>query len=161
MTFSRPSFRRALALVGILFVPAALVAASYPGGPDRMLCDLGNYDANRKLMETNRAEAAQLDGELGRTHHLYVAKMQSIEQLVAGRETLRATTWRFIEIDRDSPITIQMVERYPGATYEEKAARYVVEFLKSRLRDGPSGSDVRERVHHQFREMFGGDVDLT
>ena len=57
-------------------------------------------EIERLVMESDRVEEGRLDREADRIHLLYVEKMECLEDLVTGRETLRTSTLR-INSDAD------------------------------------------------------------
>ncbi len=158
---SLPRTRRILTIPAALGLALALVAFTHPGGLATAYDDLQDYDGHRQQLETMRIDSHRLDADLVNLTDRIALKGQWIEELVEGRATLKTTTQRFMELNRSNDRSRQIIEDHGrGATYEEKAARNVVDYLRLRLRMGPMPSDTPQRIRGEFQAWFGTTVDV-
>ena len=152
----------------IVTIPAAfgatllLATFTYPGGLSAAYHDIQDYDAIRADMRTTRTDDAKLDAILINILDRITMKEQWLDELLAGRATLKVTTQRFMELNTSNEITRRAIDdQYAGACYEEKAARNVVDFVRTRLRTSPGPSNTPQRIQAEFREQFGSAVSVN
>ena len=86
-------------------------------------------------------------------------KDQWIDELIAGRATLKSTVQRFIDLNRSNEAVVRSIDdQYAGATCEEKAARNVCDFVNTRIRIGLATSTAARDIQNQFRAAYGSNV---
>ncbi len=151
-----------------LTLPAAFVAIltmamlTYPGDLSATYRDFGDYEDNTRELETTRTTNAQLDVNLISLMDRINLKEQWLKELIADRATLRVTMQRFIGLNRSNDVARETIEKqYAGATYEEKAARNVIDFVKTRLATTPGPSNTPQRLQSEFHAMFGTTVAVN
>lgn len=140
----------------------ALAMLTYPGGLSAAYRDFGDYEDNSRALETTRTTNAKLDVNLIGLMDRINLKEQWLNELIADRATLRVTIHRFIGLNRSNDLARETIEKqYAGATYEEKAARNVIDFVKTRLATTPGPSNTPQRLQSEFHAMFGTTVSVN
>ena len=157
--------RHLLRLPRLAMIPAsvgavvALAALTYPGGLNAAYDDVQDYESHREIMASNPASNAQLDATIMNLTDRITMKEQWIDDLIAGRATLRTTVQHFMDLNRGNEmVTRSIVDHHTGATYEEKAARNVCEFVNTRIRIGLATSTAARDIQNQFRAAYGSNV---
>ena len=144
------------ASVGAIVAAAAL---TYPGGLNAAYDDFHDYESHREIVASTPASNAQLDATIVNLTDRIAMKEQWIEELISGRATLNITVQRFLDLNRSNETIYHLIDdQYPGATYEEKAARNVCDFVNMRIRVGPATSTAARDIQNQFRAAYGSNV---
>ena len=150
-----------------LTIPAAFGAAltlamlTYPGGLSAAYSDFEHYDEHTRQLESKRSTDSHYDASFLNVMDRINTKEQWLGELIESRASLRTTTQRFMGLNRSNDTARTTIETYyTGATYEEKAARNVIDFAKARLQHTPGPSDTRQRLRTEFRAMFGTTVAM-
>ncbi len=152
---------RSLTIPAAFGATLAMAMLTYPGGLSAAYSDFENYDEHARQLETTRSSNARHDSSLVNLMDRINTKEQWLEELIAGRATLRATTERFMGLNRSNDAARTAIDfHYPGATDEEKAARNVIDFANTRLAYTPGPSDTRRRLQTEFRDQFGTTVAM-
>ena len=160
-----PLIRTLLRRASTVTIPATVVATlvlatfTYPGGVSAAYSDLQDHTTLRQSMESARIDSTQLDTSLLNMSDRIAVKEQWIEELISGRATLKSTTRRFMELNRNSDVTLKTIEaHFRGRTSEEKAARNVMAYVQVRLKFGSAPSNTPQRLQSEFQEQFGTTV---
>ena len=154
-------FRRTAAIPAAFGAALTLAAFTYPGGLACAYEDFRDLESHRKQMSECAVESRHHDATIVNLADRMAIKDQLIGDLIAGRATLRVTTARFVELNRSNETASGAVEsHYPGDSYEEKAARNVVDFAIATLRTAPAPSNTPQRIEGQFREMCGKAISV-
>jgi hypothetical protein len=157
----RPTVRRTAAIPAVLGATLALAAFTYPGGLACAYDDFRDLEEHRSAMARGKIDSAHYDATIVNLADRLALKDQIIAELVEGRTTLADATRQFMAINSSSDATRAAVEdNYRGATYEEKAARNVIEFVKSYLSTAPAPSNTPQRIEGQFRAVFGKEISV-
>ncbi len=115
--------------------------------------DVWNVPALNDQLRESSDLSAQLDDEDEEIRHRIVVKEAIIGQLIANHATLAETTAKFIELNASRPEYVTTIRAtYPGATYEEKAARNVISYALARAPAG--GYDaLSRRLDAELQQM--------
>ena len=154
--FRLPRLAAIPASVGAMVAATAL---TYPGGLNAAYDDFHDYESHREIMASAPATSAQHDATIVNLTDRIAMKEQWVEELIAGRATLKATVQRFSDLNRSNDaVTRCIADQYVGATHEEKAARNVCDFVNAQLRTGLATSTAARDIRTQFRAAYGSDV---
>lgn len=154
--FRLPRLALIPASVGAIVAAAAL---TYPGGLNAAYDDFHDYESHREIMASTPASNARLDATIVNLTDRIVMKEQWVDELIAGRATLSTTVRSFMDLNRSNDAVTQSIgEHYAGATYEEKAARNVCDFVNTRIRIGLATSTAARDIQNQFRATYGSNV---
>jgi hypothetical protein len=136
-------------------VVLGVVAVTYPAGLPAALDDFREYADHATALQDESDREARLEHRGGRLKERIAAKQAVSEDLLAGRLTLNQAAEQFLALNGDDPTPRAYLDRqYGGATLEEKAARWVIDFTVVAV--PPAECDrVRARLEDQFRAHYG------
>jgi hypothetical protein len=79
-----------------------------------------------------------------------------VTALIEGRTTLAAVADEFLRLNRDYPITLEMVRlQFPGETDEEKHAYNVIAFARRGGLPAARKAEILARLAREFEALFG------
>ncbi len=157
----RPTVRRTAAIPAVLGATLALAAFTYPGGLACAYDDFRDLEEYRATMAKGEIDSNHYDATIVNLGDRLAIKEQIVADLIEGRMMLAEATRRFIDLNSTNDTTRAAVEStFPGDTYEEKAARNVIEFVKASLRNFPAPSNTPQLIAGQFRAMFGKSISM-
>jgi hypothetical protein len=118
-----------------------------------VLCDAG--DISKVLSQERRAEA--LRGQKEAIFTRAEARQQVIDELIAGRMTLKQAVARFGELNAMEPEQMTVVrETFPGDSDEERLCRQVLGQVQVELQGRTSEADtILPRLEAEMHEQFG------
>ncbi len=135
----------------------AVFSLTYPGGVLAVYSDASDLPAIYQEMNLLLADAARLEIKALDVRDRIYKKESLIEELIAGRLSLRAVTDRFLAIGSDDEVFLSTIRtHFPGATDEERVARNVLQYTEQRLNSTGKEILVMNRLHAEFRTEFGG-----
>jgi hypothetical protein len=137
-----------------LIVPAtaALVAAALLVSPGP-----GTIGGEEAAYSDPDQDAVLRDLEARRTTVMarITYKEELIDRLIDGQATLEEVSDEFLRLNRDTPALVIIRSLYPGSGDEEKSARNVIEFVRSRMLPTARNADVMDRLQREFEQTYG------
>ena len=162
---SRPRLRTLLRqgaiYTAIITAVTLLTAGTYPGGSETLYEDLRDYDESLQRAKAAEKANVELDSTIARITERLALKDLWLEELIAGRATLRETAHRFMEIQRGSGADLlARPDAVEGDSPEEKVARIVVSDVAGLLKVAPAPSDALRRIQNEFQLVYGKTISV-